>query len=53
MENYVWEFVTENELSVEKFSDLLLRIFSIKMDADTNKMVKNGNGNYYKDNQTE
>ena len=36
------EFVTENELSVEKFSDLLLRIFSIKMDADTNKMVKNG-----------
>ena len=36
------EFVTDNELSVEKFSDLLLRIFSIKMDADTNKMVKNG-----------
>ena len=36
------EFVTENELSVEKFSDLLLRIFSIKMDADTNEMVKNG-----------
>ena len=36
------EFVTENELSVEKFSDLLLRIFSIKTDADTNEMVKNG-----------
>ena len=29
-------------MSVEKFSDLLLRIFSIKMDADTNEMVKNG-----------
>ena len=36
------EFVTENELSVEKFSDLLLRILSIKMDAETNEMVKNG-----------
>lgn len=36
------EFVTENELSVEKFSDLLMKIFSIKTDADTNEVIKNG-----------
>lgn len=36
------EFVTENELSVEKFKELLLKIFSIKPDADTNELVVNG-----------
>ena len=34
------EFVTENELSVEKFSDLLLRIFSIKMVAKILQTLK-------------
>lgn len=36
------EFVTENELTVEKFYELLFKIFGIKEDADTNIQLRSG-----------
>lgn len=36
------EFVTENELTVEKFYELLFKIFGIKEDSDTNIQLRSG-----------
>ena len=36
------EFVTENELTVEKFYGLLFKIFGIKEDSDTNIQLRSG-----------